>query len=123
MAWSKERMRKYQREWRQARWQAWVDENGPCAQCGSDEGVQVDHMDPDKKVSHRIWSWREERRLEELAKCQVLCRPCHNEKTSRERGAPEHGTNARYTSKKYYCRCQPCKSAHNAVNKKYQRKK
>ena len=63
---------------------AWLAANGPCATCGSTERLEVDHKDPAPKVSHRIWSWSEVRRAAELAKCQVLCRKCHEAKTARE---------------------------------------
>lgn len=74
----------YQRRWQRERRAEWIAENGPCAICGGIDSLQVDHRDPTEKVSHRIWSWAPARRLAELAKCQVLCRPCHVAKTRRE---------------------------------------
>lgn len=62
----------------------WFLENGPCRLCGSWDNLQVDHIDPTWKVSHRIWSWRADRRSAELAKCQVLCVKCHKAKTTAE---------------------------------------
>lgn len=50
-----------------------------CLRCGTD--LQLDHIDSEQKVDHRIWSWSAERREVELAKCQVLCEPCHKWKT------------------------------------------
>ena len=76
-----EEQRKYQREWLQARRQAWLAENGPCIDCGSWDNLEVDHVNALEKASHRVWSWSEERRLAELAKCVVRCHPCHREKT------------------------------------------
>lgn len=95
-----------------ARRKEWLDINGPCVQCGSQVELQVDHINPSTKVSHKVWSWSEERRLEELAKCQVLCRKCHEAKTSREnsKASPCDGVN----TTNYYknkCRCDPCKRA------------
>jgi 5-methylcytosine-specific restriction endonuclease McrA len=55
----------------------WVIENGPCQLCGSWENLEVDHRNREDKFSHRIWSYTEEKRAEELAKCRVLCRSCH----------------------------------------------
>jgi uncharacterized protein YnzC (UPF0291/DUF896 family) len=46
--------------------------------------LQVDHINNKEKISHRIWSWSEKRRNEELAKCQALCLICHKEKTRSE---------------------------------------
>jgi hypothetical protein len=44
--------------------------------------LELDHVDPALKVSHRVWSWARERREAELAKCQVLCHDCHVAKTA-----------------------------------------
>lgn len=60
----------------------WFTENGPCKKCGSEESLELDHINPEEKVAHTVWSWTPMRRELELAKCQVLCRKCHREKTS-----------------------------------------
>lgn len=75
--------RKYQRERSAARRAAWVDANGPCVQCGSTENLEVDHIDPAEKEAAvgALWARSAEVRAAELAKCQVLCRSCHREKT------------------------------------------
>ena len=73
-------------EWQRARRAEWIAENGPCANCGFwTDDLETDHVDPEQKVSHRVWSWTKARRDEELKKCQVLCRLCHQIKTNRER--------------------------------------
>lgn len=79
-----ERQRKYQRAWMARRRQEWFDANGPCAVCGSDQDLQLDHEDPKHKISHRVWSWSSERRARELAKCRALCGPCHKKKSRDE---------------------------------------
>ena len=79
---TKEAQREYQRKWMARRRKEWLDANGPCVECGSEENLQVDHINPEDKVEHKVWSWAEGRRLAELAKCQVLCLPCHQAKTS-----------------------------------------
>ena len=56
----------------------WFEENGPCKKCGGEENLELHHKDPTQKESHRIWSWKAERRLVELAKCIVLCSECHD---------------------------------------------
>lgn len=89
----KARRSQYQIEWVLKRRAEWFASNGPCRVCRSWEELQVDHIDESVKVSHRIWSWRDERRENELAKCQVLCKECHQAKSSasnsqRNRGVP-----------------------------------
>lgn len=59
----------------------WFFENGPCIICDSWENLELDHINPKLKISHNIWSWSEEKRQQELKKCQILCEKCHLEKT------------------------------------------
>lgn len=94
----------------------WLAIHGPCVSCGSSADLQVDHKEPDLKVSHRVWSWAPARRAVELAKCQVLCLACHKLKTSQERVVPvPHGTDGGYTA--HECRCALCKAAHSVKRK------
>ncbi len=83
--------------------QIWLSKNGPCVKCGSNLRLEVDHINPLEKISHRVWSWREEKRLLELAKCQVLCHICHKDK---HRPVLKHGTFGGYDRG---CRCLDCK--------------
>jgi len=76
-----EAQRKYQREWMARRRKEWFEQNGPCVDCGSNENLELDHVDRRFKVSHRIWSWSAARREAELAKCVARCSPCHDGKT------------------------------------------
>jgi 5-methylcytosine-specific restriction endonuclease McrA len=48
-----------------------------CVECGSVEQLELDHIDPETKVTHNIWGWAPSRWPAELAKCQVLCHDCH----------------------------------------------
>ena len=66
---------------------------GKCVQCGVTEGLEFDHIDPDIKSERLKGSGRmsivslptEEGRAE-MARCQLLCKkPCHREKTAKER--------------------------------------
>lgn len=96
-----------------------------CVHCGSTNSLEVDHVDPEQKVSHRIWSWSAARRTAELAKCQILCTDCHLTKTLEQRKIPEHGTVSRYSGKQK-CRCEPCKAANRercALNRAKQRER
>lgn len=113
---TKELQKIYVREWRKNRRLKWIYENGPCKKCGSTEQLEVDHIDPSTKVTHKVWTWSCERRKNELAKCQVLCKSCHREKTNQQLSKPLiHGTLHGYDRKK--CRCELCKKAKvDAVN-------
>lgn len=85
----------------------WILANGPCSKCGSTSDLEVDHIDRSTKVTHKVWSWAKDKRLAELAKCQVLCKKCHLDKTIIENTKPfTHGTVAGYTKG---CRCAECK--------------
>jgi hypothetical protein len=111
----------YQIEWMNKRKQKWFSENGPCKVCGSWENLELDHINREEKVSHRVWSWKAERRLVELAKCQVLCYFCHKEKSKSEKSIkPICGTYHSYSH--YGCRCVLCKAA-NAKRKSEQKLK
>ena len=59
---------------------------GKCARCGSIENLQVDHVDPRTKkfeVKSRL-SYKRIKLIEEVDKCQLLCEPCHKDKTYNE---------------------------------------
>ena len=61
---------------------------GCCVQCGSTEQLEIDHVDPKKKTmrTERMTYVKEARREEELRRCQLLCQPCHQEKTLKDLG-------------------------------------
>ena len=109
---TREAQLEYQRQWMANRRAAYFEDKS-CVRCGSVEELRLDHIDPKEKVSHRIWSWKKERREAELAKCQVLCEPCHKEKTREDLlAAAENrcGTLAKYKGP-YKCRCVACRQA------------
>ncbi len=81
----KKKQKAFQNEWVKNRRLEWIKENGPCARCGSDKDLEVDHIDPRIKVTHRVWSSAAAKRDKELKKCQVLCEKCHKEKTTIDR--------------------------------------
>lgn len=103
--------KKYQRTWLQIRRTEWIKENGPCKVCGSWENLEIDHIQPSKKQIRiaTIWSRKKEVRDKELAKCQVLCKKHHAEKTSKENSLAGHGTPKQYKNKK--CTCASCAAA------------
>lgn len=105
----------YQRQWMQKRRNSFfVDKT--CIECDSTEKLELDHVDPKTKIDHRIWSWSETRRLEEIAKCQILCQTCHKKKNIKQIKAniPEHGT---YSYKHKKCRCNICVISYRDYNR------
>ena len=100
------RQREYQREWAAQRRAERMD-GLSCVKCGSTRRLEMDHVDPSTKVTHRVWTWNPKRREAELAKCQPLCVDCHRAKTLAE-NPPRHGTVKRYNKG---CRCEPCRQA------------
>lgn len=107
----------FQLKWIRERKAKWISENGPCSKCGGTERLEVDHVDRITKQTHRVWSWTESRRLEELAKCQVLCHVCHREKTNTENTKPIiHGS---HLSRRKGCKCEPCRLAYNIHKNEY----
>lgn len=112
-----ERQREYQREWIASRRRKYLKDKC-CLVCGSTKDLELDHIERNNKIDHRIWSWSQERFQEEILKCQILCKEHHREKTTAEI-EPGHGTDSRYTSHIYKCRCVDCKEAHRVANLKY----
>jgi hypothetical protein len=104
--------REYQRQWVASRRAAWFA-GKTCSWCGSSERLELHHADPAKKVSHAIWSWGENRRLNEIGKCIVLCRPCHEKGHAEARRVEAELRNpcGTYASYKRGCRCDSCRAA------------
>jgi len=102
-----EALRKYNRERAAKARREWMAGKS-CVKCGSIDRLEVDHINPAEKVGHNVWSWSAERRAAELAKCQVLCSPCHHEKTRLDNwGERRHGTSGMYRNGR--CRCADCR--------------
>ncbi len=103
--WSVEEMRRYKREWIANRRAKFFSDKS-CVFCGSVDRLELDHVDPKLKVSSCVWSWTLGRRLEEIAKCRVLCRDCHSARHAKERRRPAKcGTASGY---RRGCRCADC---------------
>lgn len=99
----------------------WLQDHGPCAQCGSWDRLELDHIDPAQKVTHRVWSLAKPARDAELAKCQVLCSRCHKEKHRLLTAKPlVHGTSNGY--QKHRCRCDACRTANNVRVRRWKSK-
>jgi hypothetical protein len=119
-------MAKYMAERRKRRRNQLIEmSGGKCVRCSSTADLNFDHKDP-KTRSFRLngkaldGSW--EKILEEWAKCQLLCRPCHLQKTKEDgypappnkgksrdgKDLPEHGCEVSYARG---CRCEECRQA------------
>ena len=59
---------------------------GECAKCGSREDLEIDHINKEDKGFSigKLWSCSQEKFDKEVEKCQVLCSPCHTEKSVKE---------------------------------------
>lgn len=98
---------------------------GKCVQCGRTTDLEIDHIDPQQKsfTVSKMWSISKERFLQELSKCQLLCKECHNFKTLDQVGKKSakgtHGTRSSYR----YCKCNICKKAWSDWGKAYRFRK
>ncbi|AEJ94398.1 hypothetical protein ALICE_148 [Mycobacterium phage Alice] len=122
---TREEHNEYHRAYKAARRAEWFADKS-CVMCGVTEELQADHIDPEGKsphikVSHNVWSWSEEKRDAELEKCQVLCDPCHKEKTAEWWASRrKHGTPAMY---RRGCKCEECRADHCRRMKEYRARK
>lgn len=111
----REYMRNYQREWIARRRADYLSDK-VCVDCGSSSQLEVDHVDRTTKISHRIWSWNDVRRLAELAKCVTRCHDCHLTRTISQVSVPiPHGTHSGYAY--HRCRCPRCTKAQREYNR------
>ena len=98
---------------------------GKCVQCGATDNLQFDHIDPStKKFKITLMLSHSKKEVkEELKKCQLLCRECHDIKSIKESGKKvakgTHGTLSSYR----YCKCEECVKAHSDYMKLYRDKK
>ena len=99
---------------------------GACVKCGSRSGLEFDHIDPETKsfvITKRLSGGKWDLILKELAKCQLLCFKCHDEKSIVDLGKQDarsvHGTLSSYR----YCKCDLCKAAWNKHSAEYRRKR
>ena len=92
-----------------------------CVVCGTKDQLEIDHINPEKKEISlcKLWSIAKVRFLEELDKCQLLCKQHHLEK-SRTEGSlnkswvtkPRLVHGSVWTYKHHKCRCAICVAAH-----------
>ena len=97
---------------------------GKCVKCGSVDNLQFDHIDRKSKTASiaKIWTYKVERFWEEIAKCQLLCQTCHEDKSIVDLGFKKakgnHGTISSYR----YCHCDLCRKAHNEYVRDWKRR-
>jgi len=105
---------------------AWAEKQlgNVCTICGSDKGLEFDHIDPNtknKNISDMLVGSIKSLIIE-LEKCQLLCVDCHIEKTlsnlGRSNAKNTHGTLSSYR----YCRCIECVTTKSKHNKEYKQK-
>ena len=97
---------------------------GKCLRCGAKNNLEFDHINPDSKifVIARLNTVSYDKFVQEVEKCQLLCRVCHTNKTLKELNrVSARGTHGTLSSYKY-CHCRVCKDVHNAYCKKWKRK-
>lgn len=92
---------------------------GKCVRCGATELLEIDHIDRSTKGFDltRLWSIVYSEYLEEVAKCQILCRSCHLKKTIAENSV-DHGGGL---SGKKNCPCAPCKKRKAEYMREYKK--
>ncbi len=87
MVMGREYHREYAKKWYHARRAEYVALlGGKCAQCGAAEQLQFDHKDRSTKrfAIGKLFTKSQDVVREELKKCQLLCFPCHIEKSRPE---------------------------------------
>lgn len=94
--------------WEERRAKAIEKLGGKCVKCGTSSNLEFDHILPETKkmTIARASSMNEKFFWEEVAKCQLLCKSHHIEKTAKEIGAVGHGEGK---TGKRGCKCAPCK--------------
>lgn len=99
---------------------------GECVRCGSVEQLEFDHIDRTTKeytIGSNVLYRRLENIKDELDKCQLLCKPCHDDKGHEvgDIGVAEHGHITMW--KNHKCHCLVCNAARKTFNKEYRKKR
>ena len=86
---------------------------GVCVVCGTNKNLEFDHIDRNNvgfRIGANLWK-KDSDLIEELKKCQLLCREHHLEKTNFElnRDNRHHGSASMYSN--HGCRCIMCTEA------------
>lgn len=99
--------KEYHREYYRKRREAIFDYlGGRCAECGTADNLEVDHIDKTQKQFNISSKLSVKNNKEELDRCQLLCKTHHREKTAIENSGFTHGTV--YGWMKAKCACSDC---------------
>ncbi len=120
-------MREYMlRRYHQRRERILAELGRKCARCGSEEDIEIDHVDRSKKgfsIGIRLSGVSAKKLVSEISKCQLLCRPCHQNKSIKDLGLKvakgNHGTISSYR----YCKCEKCRAAVRKYRRKLRERK
>lgn len=94
---------------------------GACVRCGSQNGLEFDHIDRSTKSINvaKLILAKDSKLFMELSKCQLLCDKCHLDKTVAEVSVP-HGGGAKG---KHNCKCDLCRAANAQYAKRYKERR
>lgn len=122
MSYTNEQMQEYREKRRQ---KARNILGGKCVRCSKTDDLEFDHIEPSSKLntiaSLITSSWPIF--FNELKKCQLLCKICHQEKSAQEcmnRHPLVHGKISNYKNKK--CVCDICRNSYLSHRRKMRRK-
>jgi hypothetical protein len=90
---------------------------GKCVVCGTRKNLEIDHIDPSTKtmIVARMTTVAYERFLDEVSRCQLLCKKHHIEKTSSEQSVPHGGGK----TGKRNCLCNLCAPLKREYNREF----
>jgi hypothetical protein len=110
----------YQLNWMKKRREKYLAKMGSCYFCDSFDDLEIHHIDPQEKDTHRIWSLSDEKIRQELEKCVAICNTCHTRYHALQLMKPYvHGKC--HTYNKYGCRCNDCVQARSEYNREYRK--
>jgi len=113
----------YQKKWTAIRRRIFFADR-ECEFCGSNEGLEIDHIIPKSKSKRPKFSfnWSLNRIMDEFINhCRILCHRCHVERHASEmRKEIVHGTLSGY---KKGCRCDKCSEVCRRKSKEYRLRK
>ena len=110
------------RRYHQRHTEAIIQLGGKCAKCNARKNLDIDHIDPSQKtytIGNILVSAPEARYKKELAKCQLLCKKHHIQKTRNEQTVGHGGglTGVRR------CWCELCAPLKRDYSNKWRREK